>query len=178
MTRLINIIGIIVLLGILVKLSYVFIYLFGYLDEGSVVSQITGVTFAFASVYFVIQVDVLQSYPEKINHFVALLYKTSNGEQCTDKKAEKLTTYTKTVILWYYIGSMNFIEGKFPRTFSGTGGTSGGTVIDNQMRVIDTLAGNDITKKEMVKKSLLYDALYTMEIAAENSEKERRKAKK
>ena len=39
------------------------------------------------------------------------------------------------------------------------------------MRVIDAFAGNDLTKKEMVKKSLLYDALYTMEIAAENAEK-------
>lgn len=37
---------------------------------------------------------------------------------------------------------------------------------------------NDLTKKEMVKKSLLYDALYTMEIAAENFEEMNRKMKK
>lgn len=46
------------------------------------------------------------------------------------------------------------------------------------MRVIDNLAGNDLTKKETVKKSLLYDALFTMEIAAENFEKTQRKSKK
>ncbi|MDR1544576.1 MAG: hypothetical protein LBS50_09290 [Prevotellaceae bacterium] len=57
MQKLINIIGVAVLCGILVKLSYVFIFLFGELDNGSVVSQITGVTFAFASVYFVVKVN-------------------------------------------------------------------------------------------------------------------------
>jgi len=45
------------------------------------------------------------------------------------------------------------------------------TVIDSQIHIIDAFAGNDLTKKEKVKKSLLYDALYTMEIAAENDEK-------
>jgi hypothetical protein len=54
MQRLINIIGIIVLAGILIKLSYVFVYLFAILDDDSLLSKITGVTFAFASVYFVI----------------------------------------------------------------------------------------------------------------------------
>jgi len=56
MQKFIHIIGFIVLCGILVKLSWVFIYLFGEMDAGSIVSKITGVTFAFASVYFVIKV--------------------------------------------------------------------------------------------------------------------------
>ena len=56
MNRLVNFIGAVVLCGILVKLSYVFVYLFGDLDGGSPVSKITGVTFAFAGVYFVIKV--------------------------------------------------------------------------------------------------------------------------
>ena len=57
MNRIVNIIGIIVLLGILLKLSYVFVYLFSELDEGSIISRVTGVTFAFASVWFVIKVQ-------------------------------------------------------------------------------------------------------------------------
>ena len=57
MNRLINIIGIIVLLGILLKLSYVFVYLFSELDDNSLMSKITGVTFAFASVWFVVKVN-------------------------------------------------------------------------------------------------------------------------
>ncbi|MDR2913451.1 MAG: hypothetical protein LBV74_01215 [Tannerella sp.] len=56
MNKLINIIGIIVLFGILLKLSYVFVFLFGELDDDSFVSRATGVTFAFASIYFVIKV--------------------------------------------------------------------------------------------------------------------------
>jgi len=57
MNKLINFIGITVLLGILIKLSYVFVYLFGDLDDGSLISKITGITFAFASIYFVVKVE-------------------------------------------------------------------------------------------------------------------------
>lgn len=56
MNRLINIIGIIVLCGILIKLSFVFFFLFDELDDGNHVGKITGITFAFASVWFVIKV--------------------------------------------------------------------------------------------------------------------------
>ena len=57
MNRLINIIGIVVLCGILLKLSYVFVFLFGELDDDSLISKITGITFAFASIYFVVKVN-------------------------------------------------------------------------------------------------------------------------
>ena len=57
MNKLINFIGTVVLLGILLKLSYVFVYLFGELDDDSMMSKITGVTFAFASIYFVVKVE-------------------------------------------------------------------------------------------------------------------------
>jgi len=56
MNRLINLIGGVVLCGILVKLSYVFVYLFDQLDGGGVVARVTGVTFAFASIYLVVKV--------------------------------------------------------------------------------------------------------------------------
>ena len=62
MNRIINIIGYIVLFGILIKLSIVFVFLFEKLDEidkldrgGWFVSGL-GVTFAFASVYFVVKI--------------------------------------------------------------------------------------------------------------------------
>jgi hypothetical protein len=54
MNRLVNFIGIVVLCGILLKLSYVFVYLSSELDAGSWMSRITGV--AFASIYFVVKV--------------------------------------------------------------------------------------------------------------------------
>ncbi|MDR0547032.1 MAG: hypothetical protein LBG77_05555 [Dysgonamonadaceae bacterium] len=56
MKKIINAIGVIVLCGILLKLSYVFIFLFGELDKYNFLSMATGVTFAFASVYFVVNV--------------------------------------------------------------------------------------------------------------------------
>jgi hypothetical protein len=56
MNRFINFIGVVVLCGILLKLSYVFVYLFGELDGGSLISKITGITFAFASIYFVVKI--------------------------------------------------------------------------------------------------------------------------
>lgn len=53
MKQIYQIVGLVVLTGIIIKLSYVFIFLFKSLDGGSLVSMITGVTFAFASIYFV-----------------------------------------------------------------------------------------------------------------------------
>lgn len=109
----------------------------------------------------------IQTNPEAINDFIAVLY-----QDCSSAMAAKLPTITKTAILWYYLGSMEFIANKFPITFSGDGKSSG-NVFDSQQRAIDTLAGNDMTKKETVRNGLLYDALYTMEIAAENAEKQK-----
>ena len=56
MKKLINIIGITVLCGILIKLSFVFFFLFDELDQGNIVGKVTGITFAFASVWFVVKV--------------------------------------------------------------------------------------------------------------------------
>ena len=56
MNRFVNFIGAVVLCGILLKRSYVFVYLFGEPDAGSWMSQVTGVTFAFASIYFVVKI--------------------------------------------------------------------------------------------------------------------------
>ncbi|MDR2683969.1 MAG: hypothetical protein LBB53_01135 [Prevotellaceae bacterium] len=52
-----NIIEIVVLAGILLKLSYVFVFLFNELDNGSFVAKAAEITFAFASVYFVVKVQ-------------------------------------------------------------------------------------------------------------------------
>ena len=109
--------------------------------------------------------------PEAINDFIAVLYR------CTPADVIKLPKYHKTLILWYYIGSFDFIQNKFPRVFSAGGEKSNLTVFENQQRIIDALADNDLTKKQAVKKSLLYDALLTLEIAAENAEKLKREMK-
>jgi hypothetical protein len=57
MNKAINILCVTVLAGILIKLSYVFVHLFAVLDGGGLLAAITGVTFALASVYFVIRIE-------------------------------------------------------------------------------------------------------------------------
>ena len=116
--------------------------------------------------------DQMLAKPECINDFIALIYKSSDEKEIEAKHFGKLPSAVKITIIWYYMGSLQFMAEKFPLTFSGTGGgSSGRNIFENQMRVVDALAGNDLTKKETVKKSLLYDALFTLEIAAENVEK-------
>ena len=112
--------------------------------------------------------------PERINDFIAVLYK-SDDEKVKPKHFGKLPQEVKTALTWYYLGCLAFMAEKFPITFSGTGGSSSGrSVFENQMRVVDALSGNDLTKKQIVKDSLLYDALFTLEIAAENAEKNKK----
>ncbi|MDL2262962.1 hypothetical protein LJC11_05635 [Bacteroidales bacterium OttesenSCG-928-I21] len=108
----------------------------------------------------------MQARPEALNDFIAIMYNT------TSKTIKKLPVITKTALLWFYLGSMQFIADKFPITFSG-GGSGYGTVFESQMRVVDALAKNDVAKKEIVKNALLYDALYTLEIAAEKAENQK-----
>lgn len=79
----------------------------------------------------------------------------------------------KVAILWFYLGCMNRIQELFPMVFVGR--KSDGNPADGQMRIIDALAKNDVTKKEKVRKSDLYEALYTMQIAAEENDKLRKK---
>jgi hypothetical protein len=132
-------------------------------DEG--LSSITYGQFVMLMTRF----QEMQLRPEAINDFIAVIY-TSEKRECTAALIAQLSIEIKTAILWYYLGSMQFITEKFPITFSGSGGSSS-SVFESQMRVIDALANNDVTKKEIVKNALLYDALYSLEIAAENTEK-------
>ncbi|MDR0874191.1 MAG: hypothetical protein LBN27_12125 [Prevotellaceae bacterium] len=57
MKRLQNILIVSVLAGIIIELGKVFIFLFERLDNGNVVATITGVTFALASVLFVVLLE-------------------------------------------------------------------------------------------------------------------------
>ena len=80
----------------------------------------------------------------------------------------------KMVMLWYYIGSLRFIAEKFPRLFSGGEAATDENPFAAQQRIIDELAGGDVTKKEQVRRSPLFDVLYTLEMAIERRDKERK----
>ena len=102
-----------------------------------------------------------------INHLLAVLFHSEEkfSAENMDKDARliaKLDPALKTVMYWYYLGSMEFIGSQFPRVFSG-GGSVTGNVFESQLRLLDSLAKNDMTKKPAVREGLLYDALMTMD---------------
>jgi len=103
---------------------------------------------------------------KKLKAFISFMYRRKNGKQ--SKWFRFVSNKKRIAILWFYLGCMNFIQDKFPNVFSGQ---SAGDIADGQMRIVDALAKNDVTKKELVRKADLYEALYSMQIAAEESEK-------
>jgi hypothetical protein len=131
-------------------------------------SDITYEQFVMLLVYY----RQMQTSPEAIDDFLSVIYKSRSGKSHPEWMSE-LPGAVKTAAVWYFLGSLRFMAEKFPLTFSGEG-KADGSVFESQMRVIDALASNDVTKKEIVKNALLYDALYTMEIAAENAAKRKK----
>lgn len=126
-----------------------------------------------------VDLQIWQSQLDKnksaVNEFISVIYLRSeyNSEQnfkyTSPHLIATMSPTVKTIILWFYLGCLAFIEKKFPLPFSGSGGK--GNVVDGQMRIIDALAENKVINKDLVRKSLLYDALYTMQLAAEQSAK-------
>ncbi len=108
----------------------------------------------------------MKDNPSAVDEMINVLYKQKNGKQDV-AILKKMSQTVKTATLWLYLGTLHFLSVRFPHVFSG-GASSDSTVdvFDNQQRIIDTLAQGDVTKKEQVRSSLLYDALYSMEMAA------------
>ena len=109
-----------------------------------------------------------------IDNFLAVIYKQGAFVACEDGEGavfKSLDADVKGVIFWWYLGCMNFIADKFSNVFGGES-SAGGSVFDSQMRIVDALADGDVTKREGVKRALLFDALYTLEIRAENERKQ------
>lgn len=125
-----------------------------------------------------IQLQTLQSLIGKtpnltINDFIAIIYKRNTFSTAIEGEPlliKKMSDTVKTVIFWYYLGCLKFISEKFPRVFSGSSGSISGSVFENQQKIIDSLADGDVTKKPEVRASLLYDALFTLELAVEKQE--------
>jgi hypothetical protein len=106
--------------------------------------------------------------PADMDRFISLLYRKRDGS-LAEKAVKRIPAKVKVAILWFYLGSIQKLQELFPRVFAG-GGEEGGNPADGQMRIIDALSKNDVTKKEAVRNSDLYEALYTMEVAAEQYE--------
>ena len=106
----------------------------------------------------------LNDNPDAINELINIIYKDRSGNRKIEL-VRKMSKTAKTGILWFYLGTLNFLQEKFERVFSGTEGENV-NVFDSQQRIIDSLAEGDVTKKNQVRESYLYDALYSMEMAA------------
>lgn len=120
---------------------------------------------------------VMADFDSHINEFLCVLWKDLRFEPTEDGDPDWLADVSpdvKMVMLWYYIGSMRFIAEKFPRLFSGGESSTDENPFEAHQRIIDELAGGDVTKKEQVRRSPLFDALYTLEMAIERREKERK----
>lgn len=130
---------------------------------GDALDNITYNQFVWLQTYHSILDD---SEPMYLDELINIIYKTNNGKQQV-KNIRRLHADVKTVILWYYLGTLNYLSERFPNVLNGSGdGDYAINVFDNQQRIIDSLAEGDVTKKEQVRESFLYDALYSMEMAA------------
>lgn len=123
------------------------------------------------------QQQMKDDFETALDNFLSVIWKDSLFTTSDDGSAtwfRDVEPEVKTVMFWYYLGSMQFIQEKFPRVFTGSEG-DGGDVFDMQQRIVDEMASGDVTKKELVKQCLLYDALYTLEMAIERDEKAKQK---
>lgn len=118
----------------------------------------------------------IDSNPAALDELINVVYKTRKGKSRL-KSLRRMPQEIKTGILWLYLGTLRLLEYRFPRVFSGSG-SGDANVFDNQQRIIDVLSHGDVTKKMEVRSSLLYDALYSMEMAAIRNEELEKQIKK
>lgn len=118
--------------------------------------------------------DSMRSTPEHIDYLLACLWHTGKAWNINRLEHDAsilrhLPGDTKMVLYWFVLGSLSCYAQMFPRIFSGASGGNG-RVFDSQMRLLDSLAQSDVTKKPEVRKGYLIDALYSMDESLRRSE--------
>lgn len=118
-------------------------------------------------IYMQTYLDAIQTDTQKLSPLLACLW--HRGDHFDINKLEtdaallhQLPDTTKMVMYWFITGSIINLGEQFPRVFSGSGSMSR-NVFDSQLRLLDTLAGSDMTKKDAVRHGKLMDALYSMD---------------
>lgn len=135
--------------------------------------QLLDITFE-QFMYLQTYLDAMRSDPTKIDCLLACLWHRGKVFDISrlDKDAavlRQLADDKKMVMYWYILGSLSEIASFYPRVFSGAGGGSG-RVFDAQLRLLDSLAQSDMTKKPEIRKGLLLDALYAMDESVRRQE--------
>jgi hypothetical protein len=131
--------------------------------------------------YMQTYLDAMQSDPNMINHLLACLWYRGKYFDINriDKDAvilRRLPEARKMIMYWYIMGSLSCMAEAYPRVFSGEG-KSNGRVFDAQLRLLDSLAQSDMTKKPEIRKGLLIDALYSMDESVRRQEETEEKFK-
>ena len=79
------------------------------------------------------------------------------------KQLKILTPARKLVMLWFVQSNLQHYSQLFPRLFSGDGKGSHQNVLDSQLRLLNSLAQHDVTKKDQVRKGWQMDAFYSLD---------------
>ena len=130
---------------------------------GDILEHLTYEQFVWCQVYL----QRMQTEPKMFTRLLATLWHTGRVFDASriERDAQliaRLPVSTQIVMMWIWEGSLSFIQQQYPRIFSGEGG-GGGNVFESQQRIIDALAGGDMTKKDAVRQGYLYDALISMD---------------
>lgn len=88
-----------------------------------------------------------------------------------------LPSWQRLVMFWFVSGCISRMHRLFSRVFSG-GGSAGGNVLDQQLRLLDSLAQSDMTKKDLVRRGKLVDALYVIDESLRRMEERERELSK
>lgn len=111
--------------------------------------------------------DDMRLYPDAKGKLLASLYRSEHFNVF-----EGMHEVKQMVLLWWVEGCLRYIGKMFPALFSSPeeslGKSNNSNVLASQMRIVDSLSSGDVTKKEAVRKSKLYDTLYSMCYAIDN----------
>lgn len=118
--------------------------------------------------YLQTYLDALPDDPAKMDTMLACLWHTGRtfriGRLEHDAKLiRRLRPDRKAAMYWFVLGCIGYLGMNYPRVFSGGGGRIRGNVFDSQLRLLDSLAAHDMTKKDEVRHGLFIDALYAMD---------------
>lgn len=134
-------------------------------------------------IYMQTYLDAMQQDAQKIDHLLACLwhrgkYFDINRLDADAALLHHLPEAKKMVMYWFITGCIINLGEQFPRVFSGNSGSIRQNVFDSQLRLLDTLASSDMTKKDAVRKGNLIDALYTMDESIRRQEEMEERLKK
>lgn len=113
----------------------------------------------------------LMEYAAKrdFNSMIAILFTPTKGKfdakliAAEAKNIEKLSPNVKLIISWFFESTMEFLAQKFKKCFTQKESATKENSFDIQNKIIDNLAKGDVTKKQTIRESMLYDVLYTLE---------------